>query len=260
MSLSRVFAVSLIAAVPAFAQLASPNAQGVAFGHMHLNSADPDAAIAFWTDLIGASPYSHESLKGVSMLGAIILFTRKAPSGPSAGSVIDNIGLKVPDLQPFVDKLAKTSYKSHQPAAGGDSLLIDGPDGVRIELTEDSSMYATLEFHGVHFRTAQPKEMQAWYDKIFGARPGTGEKWTSSDISGVSLTYEPADSSVPSAGRAIDHIGFEIKGLEAFCKKLSDNGIKLDSPYRSVPQIKLSIAFLTDPWGTRIELTEGLAH
>jgi len=260
MSLLRFIAVCLVATLPAAAQLAGPNRQGVALGHIHLNSADPDAAIAFWTNIIGASPYSHESIKGVSMLGAIILFSKKAPTGPSAGCVIDRVGVKVPDLQPFVDKLAKTGYKSFKPPIGTDQLMVDGPDGVRIELSEDNSMYATLEFHNVAFNTKQPKEMEAWYTKNFGARPGTDEGTVSNDISGVTLTYTRADSPAPSAGRAIDHIGFEVKGLEAFCKKLSDSGIKLDSPYRSVPDIKLSIAFLTDPWGTRIELTEGLAH
>jgi hypothetical protein len=29
-------------------------------------------------------------------------------------------------------------------------------------------------------------------------------------------------------------------------------------PYRNVPDLKLSIAFVRDPWGTLIELTEGL--
>jgi len=62
----------------------------------------------------------------------------------------------------------------------------------------------------------------------------------------------------PTAGRALDHIGFEVKNLEAFCKKLGDSGIKFETPYRQMPQLKLSLAFLTDPWGTRIELTEGL--
>jgi catechol-2,3-dioxygenase len=245
MPLFRLFAVSLVAAVSAAAQIGSHNAQGVTFGHIHLNSSDPAAAIAFWKDVIGAATYSHESLNGVSTLGAIILFSKKDPSGPSAGSTIDRIALKVPDLTPFVEKLAKTSYKSFQPVPGGDQLMIDGPDGVRIELTADSSMYAPLEFDRIHFHTPKPQETQAWYLKTFGAN----------------LTFEQADAPAPSAGRAIDHIGFEVKGLEAFCQKLTDSGIKLDSPYRSVPQLKLSIAFLTDPWGTRIELTEGLlAH
>jgi hypothetical protein len=62
----------------------------------------------------------------------------------------------------------------------------------------------------------------------------------------------------PTAGRVLDHIGFEIQKLEAFTQGLEAKGITLDVPYRSVPEIGLSIAFITDPWGTTIELTEGL--
>ena len=128
----------------------------------HLNSADPDAAIAFWQDVIGAPTYTRDSLNGINMLGALILFTHNAPSGPSVGSTIDHIGLRVPDIQPVMAKLAKTSYKSFKPVADGDQLTaIDGPDGVRIELTEDSSMYAPLEFDHVHFSAKQPNEVQA---------------------------------------------------------------------------------------------------
>jgi hypothetical protein len=29
-------------------------------------------------------------------------------------------------------------------------------------------------------------------------------------------------------------------------------------PYRTVPALGIAIAFFTDPWGTYIELTEGL--
>jgi hypothetical protein len=57
-------------------------------------------------------------------------------------------------------------------------------------------------------------------------------------------------------GRALDHIGFEVKDLEDFTKTLEANGVKLDTPYRKVPQMGFAVAFLTDPWGTRIELTE----
>jgi hypothetical protein len=59
-------------------------------------------------------------------------------------------------------------------------------------------------------------------------------------------------------GRALDHIGFEVKNLEAFTKKLESEGIKLAVAYRQVPALNISIAFITDPWGTYIELTEGL--
>ena len=59
-------------------------------------------------------------------------------------------------------------------------------------------------------------------------------------------------------GRSIDHIGFEIKNLEAFTKKLEADGITLDRPYTKVPQLGIAIAFIKDPWGTNIEMTEGL--
>ena len=35
-------------------------------------------------------------------------------------------------------------------------------------------------------------------------------------------------------------------------------GIKLERPYTPVPALNLGIAFIRDPWGTYIELTDGL--
>jgi uncharacterized glyoxalase superfamily protein PhnB len=58
-------------------------------------------------------------------------------------------------------------------------------------------------------------------------------------------------------GRTLEHIGFEITGLEAFCKRLASMGVKFDGPYRKNPT-GIATATLTDPWGTVIELTEGL--
>jgi catechol 2,3-dioxygenase-like lactoylglutathione lyase family enzyme len=59
-------------------------------------------------------------------------------------------------------------------------------------------------------------------------------------------------------GRTLDHIGFEVRNLEAFCKNLEASGVKLDSPYRKLPNLGVALAFLTDPQGVFIELTEGL--
>ena len=60
--------------------------------------------------------------------------------------------------------------------------------------------------------------------------PVTRPKWDAGDIPGANLTYTQADTVAPTQGRALDHIGFEVKILEAFCKKLTDAGIKLDTP------------------------------
>jgi hypothetical protein len=57
----------------------------------------------------------------------------------------------------------------------------------------------------------------------------------------------------------VDHIGFEVKDLKAFTDRLAADGQKLDMAYTDASsKMGLKIAFLTDPNGTYIELTEGL--
>jgi hypothetical protein len=79
------------------------------------------------------------------------------------------------------------------------------------------------------------------------------------DLPGVNLSFSGTRTPVaPTKGRSLDHIGFEVSNLEAFVASLEAKGIKMDAPVRQVPNTNLKVAFLTDPWGTYIELTEGL--
>jgi predicted enzyme related to lactoylglutathione lyase len=75
----------------------------------------------------------------------------------------------------------------------------------------------------------------------------------------IRFTAQSDPPRVPSKGHAIDHISFEVKDLRDFCKKLEAQGVKLDMNIIDAPQIGLKVTFITDPIGTRIELTEGLA-
>ena len=61
---------------------------------------------------------------------------------------------------------------------------------------------------------------------------------------------------VTTKGRVLDHIGFDVKNLEAFMKKLEAAGVKIDRPYTKNPQTGGALAFISDPWGTYIELNE----
>jgi hypothetical protein len=73
------------------------------------------------------------------------------------------------------------------------------------------------------------------------------------------LNFSPSPTPVAgTAGRAVDHIGFEVKGLEAFLTQLEGQGITPSVGFRRVDALNLNIAFIVDPWGTNIELTEGL--
>src|SRR5207237_1394211 len=61
---------------------------------------------------------------------------------------------------------------------------------------------------------------------------------------------------ITTKGRALDHIGFDVLDLQGFIKKLEANGIKLDRPYTKNQETGAALAFITDPWGTYIELNE----
>ena len=63
----------------------------------------------------------------------------------------------------------------------------------------------------------------------------------------------------PDTRKRMYELGFEVTDIKAFCARLEADGVKLDGEVREVPNLGLTIAFLTDPWGTRVELTEGLA-
>jgi uncharacterized glyoxalase superfamily protein PhnB len=98
--------------------------------------------------------------------------------------------------------------------------------------------------------------MQAWYAKHFGAKPGMRGQFQAADIPGANLTFTKTDTpTVPTKGRILDHIGFDVKDLAAFAKKMEAAGIKLDQPIVTQPT-GAKLTFIHDPWGTSIELNE----
>jgi catechol 2,3-dioxygenase-like lactoylglutathione lyase family enzyme len=116
-----------------------------------------------------------------------------------------------------------------------------------------------VRHHHVHFASDQVDAMRDWYAKNFAAVPGMRAKFKAADLPGVNLSWNPAEKpTLPTKGRALDHIGFEVRNIEEFCRKLEAAGIKLEMPVTKRPDLGLTIAFLVDPYGTRLELTEGL--
>ena len=53
------------------------------------------------------------------------------------------------------------------------------------------------------------------------------------DVPGGQLRFAKADTRRRAPrGRVLDHIGFDVKDLKAFIKKIEGEGIKLDEPHR----------------------------
>jgi catechol 2,3-dioxygenase-like lactoylglutathione lyase family enzyme len=136
-----------------------------------------------------------------------------------------------------------------------------GPDDTKVELLQNTALTTPIVMHHVHFAGPDTAAMKAWYVRMFGARPGMRAGFEAADLPGVNLTFGAAGDApvAPTRGRALDHIGFEVRNLEQVVRDLEAKGVTFDRPYTKVPALGIAIAFLTDPWGTYIELTEGLA-
>ncbi len=245
----------------AVAQLAPPNEAGVSMGHFHFNTADPESHRRFWT-MLGAKPAKNLGNNEVyKVQNALILVRKQEPTGGSEASIVHHIGFRVADLNHTLDLLRSAGIRILTPpetTAKSHKANVMGPDNVNVELVADSTMSVPIASHHIHFYNPPIEETRAWYVKTFGAVPGRRDVFEAADLPGINLTFSTGGSPLPTKGRALDHIGFEVRGLEAFCKKLEAQGVKFDRPFTKVPSLGISLAFLTDPWGTYIELTEGL--
>jgi catechol 2,3-dioxygenase-like lactoylglutathione lyase family enzyme len=246
-----------------FAQTAAPNDTGVSIGHMHLILGDPDAHKKLWVGVLGAEVTNAGSLEMLKLPGVFIVLgkARTAPGEGSDGSTVNHFGFLVKSYADTKAKLTAagvTAFPTDRPEQK--QFIAEFPEKVRVEFTEDASLKVPVAFHHIHIATTDVDSLRAWSVKTFGATAGKRGDFLAAKLPGGEVDFRKADTA-PAAtkGRSLDHIGFEIKGLEAFCKKLQADGLTFDMAYREMPQLGgLKIAFIIDPVGTRIELTEGL--
>jgi catechol 2,3-dioxygenase-like lactoylglutathione lyase family enzyme len=228
-------------------------------GHVHLLARDLDAQRKFWSALGGVAT-KNGALEMVQFPGVFILLRQGEPAGGSVGSSVNHIGFNVKNLAEWVARWRAAGI-SMEPQTRPTQVYVVAPDDVRIEILEDAALDVPIRFHHVHFAMADHLAGQAWYAKTFGAVPGKRAQFDAADLPGVNLTFSKDDKPVAKTmGRSIDHIGFEVKGLQAFVAKLQAMGITLDRPVRqAAASPSIMTAFLTDPFGTQIELTENLS-
>ena len=281
-TLALVLLLPLLLLAPASkaaAQLAAAKDGPIVYGHHHLNTTNIEAHKKFFVDTLGGKliKIGTNNAEIIEFPNVLIFFrATQAPTGGTRGTTVNHIGFAVPNLRQAVDKVKANGFQMItateavgrevkddiggplQP--GGASIAFAlAPDDVKVELVEVKQQTIPITMHHVHFFNPKNTDMQAWYAKTFGAEPRSGGAFPSAALPGVALNFSPStDPVVGTQGRALDHIGFEVKNLEAFCKKLEADGVKLAVPYRTVPALNIAIAFFTDPWGTYIELTEGL--
>jgi catechol 2,3-dioxygenase-like lactoylglutathione lyase family enzyme len=244
-----------------FAQLAAPNASGISYGHVHMFVNDPDAEKKIWVDLLGARPTNTGALQLMSIPGAMVIASKgqKPPTGGSEGSTVPYVSFHVKNYADTKTKLTSANVKLLKDDPRSKTLLAEFPEGVRFEFAEDPTQAAPVAFHHVEIASVNPASLRDWYVKMFSGTKGKRGRALTAMFPGGAIYFEKAATAgAPTKGRALDHIGFEITGLEAFCKKLEAAGTPFDLTYRALPQLGgLQISYIIDPEGTRIELTEG---
>ena len=271
MSALFVFAVAPVA----LAQLTAASHGPIVYGHHHLSVTSIDEHKKFWVDTLGGELVTLGDLEIVRFPNVLVFMREGAPTGGTKGTTVNHIGFSVPSTRSMVETVRGAGYpivtRAELPPAlaveDGIARIADqdtyiaytmAPDDVKVEFVENRAQTQPIALHHIHF-VGPVDEMKAWYVKTFNAVPGMRGSFEAADLPGVNLTYSPSDETpVGTRGRSLDHIGFEVENLEAFCRRLEAQGVTFDRPYTEVAALNLAIAFFTDPFGTYIELTEGL--
>jgi catechol 2,3-dioxygenase-like lactoylglutathione lyase family enzyme len=242
-----------------FAQLAAPNEAGVSMGHIHLRVRDAHEQSLAWINVFGARRGTAGPFALLKLPGIFIIVSQGETDGGSDGSAINHIGIAVKDFAAIKAKLkaAAVPMKELKP---NQQMLATFPEGVRVEIMEDKDLATPVAFHHLHLSVVDPEAERDWYVKHFGAASTSRLNMPAAAIPGGELDFLKADMpQLPTRNRSLDHMSFEVKNLEAFCKTLQADGVKFDFEYHNLEKYHLKVAFLTDPAGAYIELTEGLA-
>lgn len=254
-----------MAPASSFAQLTLAKDAPIVYGHHHLNVTSVEEHKKFWVTALGGVPGKLGNTDIVKFPNVLVVLGQRAPAGGSKGSTADHIGFQVQNLRATVDRLKAGGFSlitmtelppkmkaeeqdgiAFMTASKNSTAFAMGPDGQKVEIIENKALAVPVALHHIHFFTPQVDAMKAWYEKAFGAK-----------VPGVTLAFRAADGPVAGTrGRVTDHIGFEIRNLEAFIARLEGMGIKPARPYAKAGT-GVGYAFITDPWGTSIELTEG---
>jgi catechol 2,3-dioxygenase-like lactoylglutathione lyase family enzyme len=260
--LAGLWLASTLASGTAVAQQAPFNETGVTMGHWHLVSHDVNANKQIFVAM-GGKLVTRGSAVGVWFPGARVnlnLGEEPPGKGGSVGSVINHVGFIVNNLQ---EQTARWKAAGVPVLAGNnnrlDQAFVVTPDGVRVEILEDKTQAIPIQHEHVHFflPEAEIPKAVAWYAKVFGGKVGMRNNQPVVDVPGGQLRFAKADTAqAPTRGRVLDHIGFDVNDLPAFIKKIEAEGIKLDEPYRKIMGAGAAITYITDPWGTRIELVQ----
>jgi catechol 2,3-dioxygenase-like lactoylglutathione lyase family enzyme len=281
MPLSVLRSAALLAACAAIglAQEAPP----AHFHHVHLNSADPAAAVRFYTSRFDCEKAQYKGEDAVWAQKSWLLFNKVDAAPPfEVTSAIWHIGWGAEDMKAAYQKQLDIGTPFQTPitdisklamTAGFYYAYVDGPDHALIEL----NTAAHHHFGHLHLFSEDPVAAGEWYVAHFGAkrrgsRPpsreprfyngfqvGPASSLTMDNVNIIIFPMEHARQTFPeiwkgrtgfdsTRGRVIDHIAFSVDNLAEAEERLRKEGVPVSADH-----------FIEGPDKVRIELVEGLA-
>ena len=201
------------------AQLAPANEAGMSWGHLHLYAQDREKEAKAWMALGGRLGMNLSGNIPITFPGILILINFApasqggVPTGGSAGSVVDHVAFRVPDLQATLATLRGPVVAGKdlswglkiEPGTKPGQSFVTTPSLVKIEILEDKSLKLPIVFDHAHFfvpETALPA-IEAYYQKMFGAKPVKGEADTCLSLPGGKLVFSKSITpTVPTLGRS----------------------------------------------------------
>jgi len=112
----------------------------------------------------------------------------------------------------------------------------------------------------IHMSVPDPQAAATWYlENIGGARVDDRDDRLIYSRTRIMWLSDRGNTRKPSEGSVVDHIGFSFTDLAAKVDQLVAAGATQQGEIRDVPGL-FKLAFVVDPWGTRLELIEDFQH
>ena len=197
LSIPALLVLLALPALPASAQLAVPNADGITYGHVHLNVSDIELHKRLWVEHFGGVVVQKGPLTAIRLPNLVIALTERAPTGGSQGSVMNHFGFKVRSTPDFLEKWKATGLESADifiGAEGHRNSYVMMPDGVWVELQEDQALPVEVSGYHIHFNTPDFEALLDWYVDVFSLEKlPRGRITTTANVPGMNMSFGNAN-------------------------------------------------------------------
>ena len=112
------------------------------------------------------------------------------------------------------------------------------------------------DYHHIHLVAPDAKEAAAWYIEHMGCEDYGREGACA--VGTTQFIWFEREATGPTVGSGVNHIGFSFEDLEAKMASWQAAELNIENPDEPIRDVQglFKLAFLSDPWGTRIEVVE----